>query len=192
MGCTRQRMVSGTGERGKSKGIYLGLDVADGVVFGNVEHQVLDALRKAHHQLAWWDRTTRIENILWDGICTLLAFGFLAEGLHVLQVIKTRFRVNLNDKVHYVIQGRRNPRITSVSDEFFGGVGVLTKRDTVGHVRPPSTILNGREVEPLPYRWKERQRDAWGCSSDSLLRVKSAERTPTGDCASIAQSHTNQ
>lgn len=67
---------------------YLGLDVAHRVVFGKVEHQVLDALREAHHQLAWWDRATRIECILWDGICTLLAFGFLAEGLHVLQVSK--------------------------------------------------------------------------------------------------------
>ena len=53
----------------------------------NVEHQVLDTLREADHQLAWWEGTTMTDWILWDGICTLLAFGFLAEGLHVLQVI---------------------------------------------------------------------------------------------------------
>ena len=65
---------------------YLGFEVAHRVVLGYLDHQILDPLRKAHHQLAWWDRTAIIEYILWNGICTLLAFGFLAEGLHMLQV----------------------------------------------------------------------------------------------------------
>lgn len=69
------------------QGTYLRFDVAHRVVLGYLEHQILDPLREAHHQLAWWDGTTIIEYILWNGICTLLAFGFLAEGLHMLQVI---------------------------------------------------------------------------------------------------------
>ena len=133
-------------ERGTSKGIYLGLDVADGVVFGNVEHQVLDALRKAHHQLAWWDRTTRIEYILWDGICTLLAFGFLAEGLHVLQVIKTRFpslTLTRQDMLRNTVYRAFLPQCLSQMN--FSAVSAFSQKRHRGSCAATINTSNGRE-----------------------------------------------
>jgi len=61
---------------------HLGLDVSHRVMLANMQHQVLDAVCEAHHQLAWWQGSTTIEYTLRYRICALLAFGFLAERLH--------------------------------------------------------------------------------------------------------------
>ena len=79
----RSGMCGWMGKRGVEEGrAYLGLDVAHRVMLGNMQHQVLDTVREPYHQVALWRGSTGIKYIFWDSVCALLAFGFLAEGLH--------------------------------------------------------------------------------------------------------------